>query len=130
MATENVLRTKYGDSYTVKEFDNGKIVFTLNEDQSIILKKYDDESLIKFKKLYDELDELMHIFENPTVGDVTMPKFRFLLKKTERAVERYETLVPKEFREKLNFNKDKLEEIILSLEREFSPNLSVKINSY
>lgn len=119
MVRDNIFKTKYGDTYVVREYDGGKIVFTLNESQSFILKKYDDETLIKFKRLYDELNELVDIFKNPTVGDVTMPKFEFLLKKTERALERYESLVPKEFREKLDFNKDKLEERILSLQKEF-----------
>jgi patatin-like phospholipase/acyl hydrolase len=119
VARDNILRTKYGDTFVVREYNNGKMVFTLNEDQSIILKKYDEESLQKFMKMYCELDELMEIFKNPTVGDVTMPGFELLLQKTEKAVERYERLVPEEFREKLGFDKNKLEEIILSLQKEF-----------
>lgn len=119
MARDNVLKTKYGDTFVVREYENGKIVFTLNEDESIILRKYDDKTLIKFKMLYDELNELMGIFANPTVGDVTMPGFELLLQKTERAVDRYERLVPEEFREKLGFDKNKLEGIILSLQKEF-----------
>jgi len=46
--------------------------------------------------MYCELDELMERFKNPTVGDVTMPGFELLLQKTNKALERYERLVPEE----------------------------------
>jgi hypothetical protein len=119
MARDNVLKTKYGDTYIVREYQNGEIVFVLNEELSILLKKYDDEALIKFKRLYDTLDELMGVFKNPTVGDVTMSGFELLLQKTNKALDRYERLVPEDFREKLGFDKNKLEEIILSIQKEF-----------
>lgn len=119
MARDNVFKTKYGDTFVVREYENGKIVFTLNEDQSIILRKYDDDTLIKFKRIYDELNELMDIFANPTVSDVTMPKFGFLIQKTEKTIDRYKRLVPEEFREKMGFNKNRLDELILSIQKEF-----------
>jgi len=119
MTRDNVLKTKYGDTYIVREYDSGSIVFVLNEELSFLLKKYDDEHLKKFKRLYDNLNELMEIFKTPTVGDVTMPGFELLLQKTEKAVDCYERLVPKDFREKLGFDKNKLEEIILSIQKEF-----------
>ncbi len=122
MVRDNILRTKYGDIFVVREYNDGKIVFTLNEEESIILKKYDDESLKKFKRMYDDLNELMDIFKNPTVGDVTMPKFELLLQKTDKAIERYERLVPEEFRNKLGFDKSKLEELTSSLHNEFFGN--------
>ncbi len=117
MIRDSILKTKYGDSYIVREYNNGEIVFVLNESLSFILRKYDDEILKKFKRMHDCLNELMDIFENPTIGDVTMPGFELLLQKTNKALERYERFVPEEFREKLCFDKNKLEDLILSIKK-------------
>jgi hypothetical protein len=122
MVRDNILKTKYGDIFVVREYENGKIVFTLNEEESIILKKYDDESLKKFKRMYDDLNELMERFKNPTVGDVTMSRFELLIQKTEKALKIYERIVPEDFRKKFNFDKSKLEEITSSLYKEFFGN--------
>jgi len=119
MARDNLLKTRDGCSYIVREYTNGEIAFIFGEDAFVILKKYNDDDLQKFVKMYCELDELMERFKNPTVRDVTMPGFELLLQKTNKAVERYERLVPEEFREKLGFDKNKLEEIILSIRKEF-----------
>jgi hypothetical protein len=50
---------------------------------------------------------------------VAMPRFALLLQQKEKALEKYERLVPEEFREKLRFDKDKLEKLILSIQKEF-----------
>jgi hypothetical protein len=55
-----------------------------------------------------------------------MPGFELLLQKTNKALDRYERLVPEEFREKLGFDKNKLEEIILSIQKEFFNNSNSK----
>ena len=119
MVRDNMLRTRDGCSYIVREYANGEIAFIFGKDSFVLLKKYNDDDLQKFVRMYCELDELMEIFKNPTVGDVTMPGFELLLQKTNKALDHYERLVPEEFREKLGFDKNKLEEIILSIQKEF-----------
>ncbi len=83
------------------------------------LRIYSDEELKMFRRLYDNLTELMETFENPTVGDVSLPRFKGLMQKAKRAIYNYEKDVPEEFKRKFSFDVNKLEEIILSLQEEF-----------
>jgi len=47
MVRDNVLRTKYGDSYVVREYANGEIAFVFGKDSFVLLKKYSDDNLAK-----------------------------------------------------------------------------------
>ncbi|MGY4884919.1 MAG: hypothetical protein ACP5NZ_05055 [Nanobdellota archaeon] len=122
MVRDNAFKTEDGQYYIVREYDNGNISFIFKKEEFSFIKKYDDETLKKFKTLYDNLNGLLYTFRNPTIKDITMPRFEFLIQETEKALERYERIVPKEFRNKFNFDKGKLEELISSLQKEFFGN--------
>ena len=83
------------------------------------LKIYMDEEIKSFERFYNHLIEVSEIFNNPTVGDVKQKRFNELIKKYEKARENYLKYVPEEFRNKFNFDINKLEEMISSLEKEY-----------
>jgi len=87
------------------------------------LRIYSDEEIKMFERLYDNLIELRDIFEGPTVGDVTLPKFKGLTQKFTRAVNNYNEYVPEEFKRKFGFDVEKLEKKILCLQKEFIKDL-------
>lgn len=118
---ENLVRTDYNEVYAIREYADGNIVFVLDEDEfvSITLRRYSDLDVIRFKGIYDNLTELMEIIENPIIWDVTSLGFDELIKKSKRAIDNYNKYIPEEIQGKFSFDFNKLEGLILSLQREF-----------
>jgi len=87
------------------------------------LRIYNDEEIKMFERLYGNLIEIREIFEEPTIGDVTLPKFKGLTQKVTRAVYNYNKCVPEEFKRKFGFDVEKLEKKILCLQKEFIKDL-------
>ncbi|MDD5015374.1 MAG: hypothetical protein PHW73_09830 [Atribacterota bacterium] len=80
---------------------------------------YSDEELRGFERIYNCLNKLMERVEHPIIRDVTLRGFRELSYEVKRAVEYYNKYIPEEFKEKFKFDVSKLEEKLLSLQKEF-----------